>query len=54
MGTKTDFSDLAAETFQIEEVRNQDDPARVAAGCVGESAGSGCCTTSGTPIGEAV
>ncbi|MEU0629296.1 hypothetical protein [Streptomyces sp. NPDC005989] len=47
--TKTDYDDLTIETFQLEQVRMENDPTMLAATC---SSNVGCCSTSGTPVGE--
>ncbi|WP_424216099.1 hypothetical protein ACN20G_28550 (plasmid) [Streptomyces sp. BI20] len=50
MGANSDFSDLPAETFQIELVTAENDPTLLAWVCTGST--NSCCSTGGTPAGE--
>ncbi|GHB07329.1 hypothetical protein ACIQRS_25560 [Streptomyces termitum] len=44
-----EFADLTIETFSLEPVQKENDPTMLAATC---SSNVGCCSTSGTPVGE--
>lgn len=48
-GKNSSYDDLALDTFQLEKVQVENDPTLLAATC---SSNVGCCSTSGTPIGE--
>ncbi|MFB0627086.1 hypothetical protein [Streptomyces sp. AB3(2024)] len=48
-GKNSSYDDLTLENFQMEQVRMENDPTLLAATC---SSNVGCCSTSGTPVGE--